>query len=258
MEANQQRVGSQPEGRWQAVRFQVSAVRLPLTEAVAVGELVRRSAMARYGRLHAGNASPLLSGKDAQGRFLIGHDHTHYLPTDEDGDGHIDHLTLWTPAGLGPAELGAVVGMTDLVGSGLPPIGVSHLQHGDRTVLPSCFRGPARHWVSTTPYVLTRHPKLPKGPTKPGRMTDQPADQVERDLSRRGLASELVGLETLAGLQVHDGVLRWADFKRSRAAHPPAVNYGLGYRLRFAREVEGPIALGYASHYGLGLFLAEG
>ena len=43
----------------------------------------------------------MLSGKDAAGKPLKGHHHAFYVPTDEDGDGRLDHLTVWTPGGTG-------------------------------------------------------------------------------------------------------------------------------------------------------------
>ncbi len=38
----------------------------------------------------------------------------------------------------------------------------------------------------------------------------------------------------------------------------PPLLVGLGLRLIFPREVSGPVCLGYAAHYGLGLFAPEG
>ena len=72
------------------------------------GELARRSAMSRYGRSNNGEVSQALSGKDAYGTPLKGHEHAFYLPTDEDGDGRLDHLTVWTPGGLTTREFQAV------------------------------------------------------------------------------------------------------------------------------------------------------
>jgi CRISPR-associated protein Csb2 len=52
--------------------------------------------------------------------------------------------------------------------------------------------------------------------------------------------------------------LRWTEFKRWRSSGSrPAVSEGYGFRITFSEEVAGPIALGYASHFGLGLFIPE-
>ncbi|MFO0767833.1 MAG: hypothetical protein U0231_13835 [Nitrospiraceae bacterium] len=52
----------------------------------------------------------MLSGKDHQGKRLINHRHAYYLPTDEDGDGRLDHLTVYAAGGFDPDERGAALG----------------------------------------------------------------------------------------------------------------------------------------------------
>jgi CRISPR-associated protein Csb2 len=44
--------------------------------------------------------------------------------------------------------------------------------------------------------------------------------------------------------------------RRARGGRPPHVDAGFGLRLQFAEPVRGPLLLGYAAHYGLGLFEA--
>ena len=43
--------------------------------------------------------------------------------------------------------------------------------------------------------------------------------------------------------------------RRSQAKAPPR-DFALGIRLTFATTISGPLCLGYASHFGLGLFAA--
>jgi len=46
-------------------------------------------------------------------------------------------------------------------------------------------------------------------------------------------------------------------FIRTRRLGPKApVDYGYGLVLRFEEPVAGPLCLGYASHFGLGMFTA--
>lgn len=52
--------------------------------------------------------SPVFSGKDEHRNPLTGHRHAYYLPTDEDGDGRIDHLTIFSRDGFGPPERRAI------------------------------------------------------------------------------------------------------------------------------------------------------
>jgi CRISPR-associated protein Csb2 len=50
---------------------------------------------------------------------------------------------------------------------------------------------------------------------------------------------------------------KWRHFRRWRYDHGkrPPVDAAFGLRLSFAEPVVGPIAIGYASHFGLGQFV---
>ena len=63
---------------------------------------------------------------------------------------------------------------------------------------------------------------------------------------------EMSNFTNLSGKKVY-----WLDFRNqrktgngSRGPSPPT-----GFRIKFKEPVKGPIALGYGSHFGLGLFL---
>ena len=65
------------------------------------------------------------------GEPLTGHRHSFYLPTDDDGDGRLDHLTVWAPEGLSPPEFQAIVSMTHLnPGRGREPVQLVYQAHG--------------------------------------------------------------------------------------------------------------------------------
>jgi hypothetical protein len=88
---------------------------LPLAEAfrrALMGCYKRVKLADKYGRNTPENperfASEVFSGKDAAGRPLAGHGHAYYLPSDEDGDGRIDHLTVVAAKGLGEDEIRAL------------------------------------------------------------------------------------------------------------------------------------------------------
>ena len=50
---------------------------------------------------------------------------------------------------------------------------------------------------------------------------------------------------------------RWLSFATARASGHGSrgSNRGFGFRVEFDRPVEGPLALGYGAHFGLGVFL---
>jgi CRISPR-associated protein Csb2 len=73
-------------------------------------------------------------------------------------------------------------------------------------------------------------------------------------LKNRGLP-EPVLIKRIEGYQVEGGPLvRWIEFHTTR--YNGTKGNGLaGFEIEFADEVRGPIALGFACHFGLGLFL---
>ena len=249
------------------IRFALAGNPQPVvSNTLRWGELTRSSAMARYGRRSSGARSPMLSGKSAEGKPLQGHRHAFYIPTDEDGDGRLDHLTVWTPAGLDEAEFKALVSIDALhPGGRRDPVHLAYQAHGDEkdfTGVSPLF-GSSRRWRSLTPYVLTRHVKL-RGPKNQKRMVDSPEEQIRRELSLRypdGPA--LTGVEITAHRQPikpvqagGSGGVRPIDFFRYRRG---GSNGGgaFNFRIEFAREVTGPLLLGFACHYGLGIFVPD-
>lgn len=232
----------------------------PVTEVLSVGDAARLAAMSWFGRLHGRDRpSPVLSGKDATGAPLQGHRHAYYLPTDEDEDGRVDHLTVWAREGFPREELEALAAIPELKWGGsqdstvrLTLLGFAHEALAER-IAPRLF-GPARRWVSFTPFVLVRHSKLKKetaeGETRV-RLVDGPMDQLKRELDHHGYPVEGVRLRELAPGRVH-----WVEFRRRRRSGPAPAGGAYGFELTFPHEVKGPVALGYACHYGLGLFMA--
>lgn len=246
LEPRRRRPPPRPHRRPSVLRFALEGAALPpITDAMPVAELFRRRALARVPDSDAESVR-LLRGADESGRPLEGHAHCHYLASDEDGDGRIDHLTAWCPAGFPPGAVEAL---------DVEELTSWALDHPLRTVLvatdPSRVptRGPlatARRWRSHTPFVLVRHPKR-----RAGRIQDGPLDQVRLELSRRGLPPASV--QPLRD----DGRRHWGAFTRhrqgrERRAAAPRV---AGALIEFDEDVRGPLCLGGYSHFGMGLFL---
>jgi CRISPR-associated protein Csb2 len=120
--------------------------------------------------------------------------------------------------------------------------------------------GAAREWESLTPFIPTRHPKLRRnGQPKvdaDGCLIGSPEHDLRRLLQEAGHPTP-VSMEPLPGLRVGRQNLPWRAFRQERAfgGGRRAGRCGYGFRLRFDREVHGPLALGYAAHFGLGLFI---
>ena len=257
--------------RVHVVRFALSSNVLPMVkDTLQWGDLARRCAMARFGRLNDNARSPTLSGKYESGKPLRGHQHAFYLPTDDDGDGKLDHLTIWAPKGLTAQEFRAVVSIDKLnLGGGRDPIPLAYLSHGNADDFDSVspLFEKSKRWRSLTPYVPTRHTKYrgPRDENGRKRPVDTPKEQIEREARLRHWpegARNLVDVRLAGGLQdtiapMVDGRssgVRPIDFRRYRRGGGSRSAGAYNFAIEFDQPVRGPIALGFACHYGLGLF----
>jgi CRISPR-associated protein Csb2 len=261
---------SQPRpAAFTVARYALDARPLPLlTDAVVIGHLARRALMSQYGRLTGRGKSRVFSGKSDEGQPLDGHRHAHYLCSDEDDDGRIDHLTIWAEVGFPEQEQRALGALSALCArEGEPEIRLLLLGFattvGAQGTIGYLF-GPARAWRSLTPFVPLRHPKHHRdGRPKldeHGRQIDGPEHQLLLELRRRGRPVP-VSVEPLprAIMERRPQQWRWLDFKQRRPGGDGVTfGHGVGFRLVFNEPVAGPLALGYSCHFGLGLFVAEG
>lgn len=245
------------------VRYGLDSTALPLvSDALPFAEQVRRALIRnRVDTSH----SEAITGKHADGTPLDGHEHAHYLPTDEDHDGRIDHITIYAPRGFDDADLEALGSLRTIFRSGNRPevkmvltgLGGRELfaQHaaGDACApIEVSIFAEARRWRSVTPFSLPRFPN--RGGGKPPRPRDLPEGQLIRELKNRGLP-EPISIKRTEGYQVEGRPLvRWLEFHTTR--YNGTKGNGLaGFEIEFAEPVRGPIPLGFACHFGLGLFL---
>ena len=221
-------------------------------------------------------APSVLTGKDRQDRPLRGaHEHAYLLPLDLNGDQHLDHILIWAKRGLDAVAQEAVrtVRRAHMKKEGDEPLrlalaGKGRLQdfcrlpdpYGDelkRIIAPE----PATVWVSRTPFVPPRYLK------KNGKNSLE--NQIRAELASRGLA-EPASVEQLmprpakphgeaehASWEKEDEGKDWHKLRHfvfwGQNREPP-FRCGFAVRIRFDKPVSGPMALGYGSHFGLGLF----
>ncbi|MEW6745344.1 MAG: type I-U CRISPR-associated protein Csb2 [Planctomycetota bacterium] len=249
----------------------VSAVHPSLTEALAVGDLLRRALM-KYSDEGSG-PDPLFVGRQADGAPLQDHPHAWFLAEDTEDDGRIDHLIVHARAGFSRQAVKALERLPVLRrGEGFEiKVRLVQLGHAseygvrgrDRGAGRSLVAGTSRSWRSLTPVVLPRHPKLKRNGTpridlKTGRQKDSPEDQVYRLIEHAYPAlPRLLVVSRIEGREV--GHHSWGAFRRirERGRGTRALGTGFGFRLEFASPAQGPIAIGYASHMGLGVFVPE-
>lgn len=290
--------------RVQVVRYALDSTVLPLaTETLPIAEVLRGALIYQcikldgrrvYGKdwswqKHKAGQQPVdlvpfgnLTGKDATGQPLVGHRHAFYLPTDEDGDGRLDHLTIVAEDGFSPAELKALDRLQSLRrGEELPDLRLLLTGMGQLDEFQPLPLRQSQHWVSATPFLVTRHLKKNGRKRDPEESLADPhafvgqvlREELERFLQRRSITAGQWEIE-LEPIYDPPGVFsidpnRWAtkatgprrrpiQFKRFRSRKRQddgGRRWSGSFRLTFPRPIRGPVCLGYSSHFGLGLFV---
>jgi len=220
------------------------------------GELLHKALVSAFA-----SHSKVLTGCDETKNPLKGrHEHAHILPLDLDNDGHLDHILIWAPMGLNGAEQQAVRAIRKTFAKGIDSLRVALAASGsldDLRALPGQYGDSLRmvlgttvgstKWISYTPFVPPRHLK------KQGK--NDLSGQIKAELASRGFPAPLA-------VEVMDprspDFLRHRHFIRvRRQGQIPPMDCGFSVVLHFEKPLSGPISLGYASHYGLGLFAAQ-
>ena len=230
---------------------------------------MRRAALARFGWQHdeaTGRRIPQapweISGRGADGKPMRDPSHTHafWFPEDADGDGWIDHVSVFVAGGISPDVQARFDRITRLwlapkqrsEDGGAEPVAVKEWRLAlEGFGRPADFAGGAgifgtsRRWRSATPFLASGHLKAAGYP-----------GEVRRLLKRRGLDVTDVEVTLREAIEVGGTPRRAIHFhrfrSRGREAQPDAAGALLDILL--PEEIEGPLAIGYGSHFGLGLF----
>lgn len=262
-------------------RFAVAgAVQPRLTEALWIGERARSYIMGCSKRHNGEQCSEAFSGKSAagtpRGDGSQTHGHAHYLAESlgPSSRGRITHLTVYIPDGIQSIDEAALSRFTHMHGSDghdlqVVPLGIGQPEDFgglDQRRGQSPLLATSRVWVSCTPLVTTDHLRIRNHERKdPERYPVAVQRELERivrkELSRRPWLAQFAESVTIE--RTFDTLLggietSWLKFRRvrQRGGGRQASTQGYGFRLTFDASVEGPIALGYGSHFGLGLFSA--
>ena len=234
---------------------------LPLMErALPTMALFRRALLSRVGDEQQFGGCPELTGKDNQGEPLrCKHRHAHFIPLSLDSGSpkRIDHVLVYAPMGFGPLAERGLRRLRKTWAKGMEDIAVTLVGIGKR----EAFRkvgddaipelGLGKVWVSRTPFIPPRFLK--------SRGRDSLEGQLRAELQRRGLldiaeapAVAVPTDESVAGRQAQ-WFRHFVRTRQGKGGTPPAGLFHVTLTLDCA--VEGPICLGWGSHFGLGLFV---
>jgi len=260
------------------VRYALSSAVLPLvSETLHTAEAARRALMSIHGRLTEKNGirgrSDILAGKDEHGDPLADHSHAYYLPTDEDGDGRLDHLTVYAVGAFGTDERRAFDCLRHLrmgsEGEDRHPLRLILLGMGASAECIPSFLRVSESWISATPYIATRYAK-----TRGRHRIDMASFEARAAFLQQDLRSQLLAVRPdLMRMEAPEllieplwdqnhvfkvaGEWRTIQFKRFRQKRGDDGGRRLAgaFRLTFPYPVSGPICLGHSAHFGMGLFL---
>ncbi len=258
-----------PDGHKSMIALPVTAVLLSLATTnnneYALPPVIRTLPQAE--RLHKqlvghlqGRNNPCLTGKNEQREILqTPHSHSHILPLDVNGDGHLDHILIWATMGIdGEAQNAIRATRQTYTKGGIGTLRLAWSGAGDRqdflrltgpyaAGLRTVFQE-STEWLSSTPFIPPRHLKRNGKNSLEG--------QIATELSARNYPKPLA----IERFEAQDDELarRQRHFIRTRRfGQPPPVDCGFTIRLQFAEPVQGPLCLGYGCHFGMGLFTAE-
>ncbi len=215
------------------------------------------------------NNHALFTGFDANGARQQGHQHAYLFAEANDGrTDRITHLNVWIPGGItDDIQREALDRVQHLWGKDghdlqLVLLGVGTPQDfaGHNTRAGQCpLMEESTTWRSLTPFVSTRHPKQRKNGEfkrdEQGLIIDGPERDLMRLLNEQGLP-EIVAIEAFDQAEIAGRKLRWLEFdtQRTKGGGARGPSHGTGFQITFAEKVRGPIAAGYAAHFGMGLF----
>lgn len=240
-------------------RFAVQSAVLPrITRALSVAERVHQALLARF---PDGSAPAVFTGRGEDGKPLSGHGHASIFCEAKGPRDAITDITVFAAAGFDSSARRALESLTKVWGHGGHDLQLVLLGFGETNTFEDAeLLGEARVWRSLTPFVSTRHPKAHRdGRPKldaAGWPIGSPAQDLRRLLAEAGLPMP-EKLEELRDIPIPSRRLRPLEFQserqhgNGRRAHQPAA----AFRITFAEPVRGPLAFGYGSHFGLGLFV---
>ncbi len=256
------------ENKPTVARFAVASQVPPrLTDAVSVSERVHMS-LVKYS-----DNSPVFTGHDENMEPLRGHKHAHVLcesnlALGSGSRGNITHISIYAPMGFGLNERKALDRLIKIWGHGGHEIQLVLISMGqpkdhggiDTIAGKAPIFGKSKTWKSRTPYVPTRHPKSTRSgvPKMDGNGLQIGGTEHDlRRLLRENGFPEPVNVKPISSTNLAGHETPWLEFQRERkkGRGNKSTNMGFGFIITFAEAVQGPIALGYGSHFGLGLFI---
>ena len=271
-----QRSGSKPKLPTVARFLLAGRPRPRVEDSVKLGELMRLAALSKFGWRYddeSGRRLPKapwqISGRGADGKPLRdpSHGHAFWLPEDADSDGLIDHISVFVAGGIDHnirTKLDRITRLwlepkqqaedsdTEFASAGEWRLALEGFgEPGDFASSAQIF-GRTSRWSSATPF-------LAAGYLKAGGYAAEFRRLVNRiGLDRRfGFDAAEIKIRELQAVPlggISRRVLHFHRF-RSRGREAQHDTAGIFLDVVFPAPINGPLALGFGCHFGLGLFV---
>jgi len=238
----------------------VSAVPPRITQTVSITDRVHQ-ALCKKSDQGKGRAQ-VFTGLDGEGKPLADHRHAHIFCEANGPCDAITHITIWAEMGFDENDCLALRRLNKVWGHGGHDIRLVLHGIGQPKDFKDCalFRS-ARVWRSLTPYVSTRHTKAfrdgrPKMDPANGWQVGSAGHDLLRLLSLNPTTAEGVIRQT-KGISINERTVRCLQFQiiRHGGGGRHGAMEGESFAIEFPEKITGPLAFGYGSHFGLGLFV---
>lgn len=247
-------------------RFAIASNVLPrITQAVSVADRFHKTLVTYADKRQIKNPG-IFTGLGQDKQPLANHQHTHIFCELGEKRDTIGYITLHAPGGFDDEAQTVIedVQRSRLWGKGEHDINLILLGFGDVDTFDSPLFGKSKCWRSLTPFVSTQHlktygdgrPKLDANGWQQGSAAASLRQQLEKHAPTAG--NPLVRLsQHREGVPASPGKsLRCLQFQTRRPGSERQGNGDAGaFTLEFEQEIQGPLALGYGSHFSLGLFV---
>ena len=248
-------------------RFAIASNVLPrITQAISVADRFHKTLVTYADKRQVKNPG-IFTGLGPDKQPLANHQHAHIFCELGDQRDAIGYITLYAPGGFDDEAQAVIedVQRSRLWGKGDHDIHLILLGFGDEQTFQSPLFAKSAKWRSLTPFIGTQHlktygdgrPKLDAHGWQQGSAASCLLQQLEKD-PRTASKLKAGGLKKLNAIKVRqDRHLRCLQFQTRRPDGGGQRGNGDcgAFTLEFEYEIQGPLAFGYGSHFGLGLFV---
>lgn len=249
-------------------RFAIASSVLPrITHAVSVADRLHKTLVSYADKRQIAHPG-IFSGLGPDKKPLADHQHTHLFCELGEKRDTIGYITLYAPEGYLPEALQVIedVQRSHLWGKGDHDIDLILIGLGDEKTFSTPLFARSASWRSLTPFVSTRHlkaygdgrPKIDAHGWQQGSAAACLRQQLEKDprtagkLKPHGFRLEKDGIQILGQKKLR--CLQFQTFRHNGNGQRGNGDAG-AFHLEFSEPIQGPLAFGYGSHFGLGLFV---